>query len=307
MAGGQTAGQNGSEQAAQMRRSILMISATACCCLNLSIPLLAAEPPAAGTANPPASDVKTVATLRPAEKCLGDLRAFDSQLEKGGYWLSSSGNGSGFPMEGYGVNGPPLIDGRSERTGIGYLNARPGYELRTLLASANILAEQGQQQACEDVLATTADIYKVYVAAMHSSKMPMADLQGWRQLQIEAAQPVTKTITPPRSDELVGTDVRSPQNQALGSVQDIVMSQPTGKIAYLVIGEGGIFGIDEKYVAVPWDDFKISPNVKLLVLDTTKGVLSAAPASSKDQFAPPGHFDEQSQKVDAYWKTHLSD
>ena len=125
------------------------------------------------------------------------------------------------------------------------------------------------------MLATTRDIYKGYVADMHSGKMTMADVQGWRQLQIAAAQPVTSTNTSFRSDELVGTEVRNPQNEALGSIEDLVMSPQNGKIAYLVIARGGIFGIDEKYVPVPWDDFKITPNVKLLVLDTTKSVLDA--------------------------------
>ncbi len=297
-----------------MKRSTLVGSVAACICLSLSIPLLAAEPPVAGTATQPASGEKSspiekkVVAVEPAEKCLKDLRTFDNQMEKEGYWLGGSGDGYGYPMEGYGLYGPPLMDQRVEATGIGYRNARPGYELRTLIASANILARQGQQQACEDVLATTRDIYKVYVADMHSGKMPMADVQGWRQLQIAAAQPITSTNTSFfRSDELVGTEVRSPQNEALGSVEDLVMSPQTGKVAYLVIAEGGIFGIDEKYVPVPWEAFKISPNVKLLVLGTTKSVLGAAPRVSKDRFTTRGHFEQQSQKVDAYWKTHLSD
>jgi sporulation protein YlmC with PRC-barrel domain len=145
------------------------------------------------------------------------------------------------------------------------------------------------------------------MADMHSGGLPMADVPGWRQQQIAGAQPVTSANTSFRSDELLGTDMRNPENEALGSVDDLVMSPQTGKIAYLVIVRGGIFGIDEKYVPIPWEDFKITPNANLLVLDTTNGAMEADLQVNYGQFATPGHFDQQSQKVDAYWKAHLSD
>ena len=173
-----------------MKRSTLTSSAAALFCLGLAAPLLAAQPAPSGTVNQTSPSENKVATVKPAEQCFSDLRAFDNQMEQDGYWLGGSGYGYGYPTAGFGF-GPPMMAGRTEGTGIAYQNARPGYELRTLVAAADILARQGQQQPCEDVLATTREIYKVYVADMHSGKMPTADLQGWRQQQIAAAQPVT--------------------------------------------------------------------------------------------------------------------
>jgi hypothetical protein len=84
------------------------------------------------------------------------------------------------------------------------------------------------------------------------------------------------------------------------------MSPKTGGIAYLILARGGIFGFDREYVPIPWDDFKVTQNVSFLVLDTTKGALDAAPKVTDEQFATPGHFDQESQKVDAYWKAHIT-
>jgi len=187
----------------------------------------------------------------------------------------------------------------------GTVSQSPPTEMK--VAAADFLGQLGQQQTCEDALATTRDIYKDYVADMRNGKVPMAVAQGWQEQQIAAAQPVTPTNNLFRADKLVGAEVRSPQNEALGSVDNLVMSAETGMITYVVIARSGSFGTDEKYVPVPWEDFKIAPNGKLLVLDTTKDVLNTAPQVGKDQFEPLGHFGQKTREVDGYWKTHLSD
>jgi sporulation protein YlmC with PRC-barrel domain len=263
-----------------MKRSTLVGSVAACFCLGLAAPLFAADP------NQP---------TKRAETCLSDLRAFYTQMEQDGYWLGGS------PWGDFGIDPPTGPVGA-----VSYRNARPGYEVQILVAAANIFGRHGQQQPCEDSLTTARDIYKLYVSDMHSQGVPAVDVPRWRKLQIAAAQPVTSKNISFRSDELLGIGVHTPQNEALGSVEDLVMSPQTSKIAYVVIARGGIFGFDEKYVPVPWDYFKVSPAQNLLVLDTTKAAMDAAPHVSKDQFATSGHFDQESQKVDAYWKTHLS-
>ena len=291
-----------------MKRTILVSSTAACFCLILAAPVLAANPAATGSVNHSSSSEKTVSAPKPATKCLSDLRAFDRQMGKGGYWLGGSGYGYGYPIGGYGYEyGHPMGVRRAAPVADsqGYQDARPGYEVRILIASANILARHGQQQACENDLATARGIYKLYITDMHRRGMPMADVPGWRQHQIAAAQSVTATGTVYRSDELVGTDVRTPKDDALGSVENLVISPQTGAIAYLVIGRGGIFGINEKYVPVPWAAFKITPSANVLVLDTTKAAMDTAPQATSDQLTAPGHFDQESQKVDAYWKAHL--
>jgi sporulation protein YlmC with PRC-barrel domain len=254
----------------------------------------------------PAALAQAAAT-KPAQKCMADLTAFDSRLQKDGYWLHGSGYGYGYPMYGYGyAYGGERLPASSTPKGSGYWRARPGYEVRTLLASANILAQRGNQPACESLLGSARDIYSTYVAELRNGKVPPVDVSAWRRQQIATAVAVADSDRTFRSDQLVGTGVVNARGEDLGSVDDIVMDPRNGKIAYLVIARGGIFAFGETYVPVPWLDFKATPGNTLMVLSSTKAVMDAAPQVKDDQNFQQDDFAAQSQKVNAYWVANLT-
>ena len=289
-----------------MKHLVLFGSVAGCLSLGMVGPLLAAEAVAAKDAVSTTAPPSDPSTTKPAETCLNDLRAFNTKIDKGGYWLGGSDYGYGYPAGGWGMGYGYAMGGYRPPRGVGYQNARPGYEIRVLVSAANILAHQGKEQPCQDVLATTNAIYKQYAVDMRDGKSEMTDGPGWRQQQIAAAQPVADRTMSTRSDQLIGTEVRNQKDESLGSVDDLVMSPTTGKIAYLIVARGGLFGFDQNYVPVPWTDIKATPNMNLLVLDTSKSAMDGAPEVKHNQFLTTEQYAETSQKVDNYWKTHLA-
>ncbi len=225
-------------------------------------------------------------------------------MQKDGYWVGGSVYGYGYGYYGYGAAMALPMVGANAPVGAEYRRARPGYDVRTLLAAAQILAQRGKQASCETLLVETRETYDRYAAELRSGNVPRCDTESFRQAQLATAQPVAGQDVAYSSDQLIGTEVLNPKGEALGSVDDMVQSPKTGKIAYLVIARGGLFGINEKYVPVPWKDFKATTGTKLLMLDTTKDVMTAAPHIKASRFTTDGDFDKQSQQVDAYWSAH---
>ncbi|MFZ1202000.1 MAG: PRC-barrel domain-containing protein [Desulfobacterales bacterium] len=55
-----------------------------------------------------------------------------------------------------------------------------------------------------------------------------------------------------RASQIIGKTVKGDQNKDLGEVEDVVMSQD-GRAQYLVVSFGGILGMDDKLVPIPFD------------------------------------------------------
>jgi sporulation protein YlmC with PRC-barrel domain len=80
------------------------------------------------------------------------------------------------------------------------------------------------------------------------------------------------------ASDLTGATVYSPTDEAIGDVNDVIVSRD-GKVDGIVVGVGGFLGIGEKDVAIEMAKIKMTEteNGIKLVLDASKDELAAAP------------------------------
>ncbi len=79
-----------------------------------------------------------------------------------------------------------------------------------------------------------------------------------------------------RASKLIGAAVNSDQNERIGSVDDLVMTDGN-KITVAVISVGGFLGLGSKLVAVPFDQLKRDGD-HMVLQGATKDTLNAMPS-----------------------------
>jgi sporulation protein YlmC with PRC-barrel domain len=79
-----------------------------------------------------------------------------------------------------------------------------------------------------------------------------------------------------RMSKVVGASVYNDQNQSVGSVDDLLMSDNDHKAATAVISVGGFLGMGSKLVSVPFDQLKIQ-NDRIVMPGATKASLEGMP------------------------------
>lgn len=78
-------------------------------------------------------------------------------------------------------------------------------------------------------------------------------------------------------DWITDANVRSPDGDVIGDINDLILDAETGKLIAAVIGVGGFLGIGEKRIAVPWERLTINYDAQEIVSDLTKEEAEAAP------------------------------
>jgi sporulation protein YlmC with PRC-barrel domain len=86
------------------------------------------------------------------------------------------------------------------------------------------------------------------------------------------------------ADTLEGNDVYNAGGEELGSIKDIMIDVPRGRVAYAVLSRGGILGMGDKLFAIPWAALTLDTDRKCFVLNIDKEVLKNAPGFDKDDW-----------------------
>jgi hypothetical protein len=90
--------------------------------------------------------------------------------------------------------------------------------------------------------------------------------------------------------DIIGTRIKSAEGKDLGEIDQLLIDR-NGKVSHVVIGVGGLAGVGEKKVVVPWSDLKFAPVTEdkknAITMDATK--LERAPRydrSARSDAAP---------------------
>ncbi len=97
------------------------------------------------------------------------------------------------------------------------------------------------------------------------------------------------------ASDLIGMTVKSKQNEELGEVQDLIINQ-SGRIQYMVLSHGGILGVGDDRIPIPFNDAKVDSDQEIVTLNKVdKQMLTNAPKFSDDDWNRVGdpQFDEK--------------
>jgi len=98
------------------------------------------------------------------------------------------------------------------------------------------------------------------------------------------------------SSTLEGDDIVNMGGEKLGSLEEIMIDVPRGRVAYAVLSRGGVLGVGGKLFAIPWSAFTLDADHKRLVLDIDADRLDRAEGFDKDNWP---------RMADVSWATQL--
>ena len=88
---------------------------------------------------------------------------------------------------------------------------------------------------------------------------------------------------------ILGATVVNPAGETLGTVDDLMIDNASGRVIYAVMSFGGLLGLGAQYHPVPWELLTLDPTKEVLVVNLDKTRLETAP-----------HYDNESDWTRRY-------
>jgi sporulation protein YlmC with PRC-barrel domain len=110
-----------------------------------------------------------------------------------------------------------------------------------------------------------------------------------------------------RLSKLLGTTIRNAQGEDLGKLDNAMIDEHQGKVAFGIVAlRSGFLGLNKDYAAVPWSalNFTAQPGIARLDVDRQTLMASAFSRDSFPNFADPQYSRELYQRfhVTPYWE-----
>jgi len=84
------------------------------------------------------------------------------------------------------------------------------------------------------------------------------------------------------SKKVICMRIKGADGKDLGEIDQLIMNMSSGKITHAIVGLGGLAGVGEKHVVVPWSDLKFTRDGDKTVVTMDRAKLEAAPRFTRD-------------------------
>src|ERR1700727_1636300 len=106
--------------------------------------------------------------------------------------------------------------------------------------------------------------------------------------KIKKTDPDKKFRSVLASSTLTGDPVRNAAGEDLGTIDEIMIDIPSGRVAYAVLSFGGFLGMGDKLFAVPWNAPKVDEDEQCFILNVDRRTIERAPGFDKDNWPDMG-------------------
>ncbi len=86
------------------------------------------------------------------------------------------------------------------------------------------------------------------------------------------------------STSIIGQRVMGSDGKQLGKIEEITLDLTTGTVAYFVLSSGGVFGIGDRFYALPPQTLTLKPEEKTFYLGIDKKTLKQMPKIDKNNW-----------------------